>query len=409
MKSVCIVVQNVYDIDPRVRRKAEALVSAGFSVDVFALAPPSGAKRYVLDGVNVIALSLGKARGSLVRYFFEYFAFFVWISMIVPKHMIKRRYSVIDVNSLPDFLVFAPFVAKLMGATLILDLHEITPEFYMSKYGVKENSWIVKILKFQEWVSVAFADQVITINEPILELLVERGLKRSKATVVMNAVDEERFAANSKNVKHRSRESNLFVMMYHGTLTKIYGLDIAVSAFSQVHERMPGAELWILGAGPEQEVLRKMVEAADLGAKIRIVGQVPSREIPQWLDDCDVGLLPIRRDVFLDFAFPNKLPEFVISGKPVLISRLKAIRYYFPDSCLCFFEPNDAKSLGEQMVHMYLNRDMRTELPARAREAYEPIRWHVMKGRYLDLVGRCTRSTLKADAQAADSNLGAAN
>ena len=41
-------------------------------------------------------------------------------------------------------------------------------------------------------------------------------------------------------------------MMYHGTLTKIYGLDIAIEAYTQVHAQMPGAELWILGVGTEQ-------------------------------------------------------------------------------------------------------------------------------------------------------------
>ena len=51
-----------------------------------------------------------------------------------------RRYAAIDVNTLPDFLVFAPALAKWMGAKLILDLHEIAPEFFMSKYHSAENS-----------------------------------------------------------------------------------------------------------------------------------------------------------------------------------------------------------------------------------------------------------------------------
>ena len=34
MKSICIVAQTVYDADPRVRRKAEALIDAGYTVDV---------------------------------------------------------------------------------------------------------------------------------------------------------------------------------------------------------------------------------------------------------------------------------------------------------------------------------------------------------------------------------------
>ena len=71
MKSVCMLVQSVYDFDPRVRRKAEALVAAGYIVDVLALRPAKGRKTYALNGVNVHTVSLGKKRGSLIRYAFE--------------------------------------------------------------------------------------------------------------------------------------------------------------------------------------------------------------------------------------------------------------------------------------------------------------------------------------------------
>ena len=79
MKSVCILLQNHYDGDIRVRRKAEALVAAGFSVDVLALpSPHMPARTYTLNEVRVFTVPLGKKRGALIRYAFEYLAFLVW-------------------------------------------------------------------------------------------------------------------------------------------------------------------------------------------------------------------------------------------------------------------------------------------------------------------------------------------
>ncbi len=182
MKSICLLVQSVYDSDPRVRRKAEALAAAGYVVDVLALSPQDGRKTYTLNGVNVHTISLGKKRGSLARYFFEYAAFFAWAFVRVPLQMRRRHYAVVDVNTLPDFLVFAPMLARWMGAKIVLDMHEITPEFYMSKYGIARSSWVVRLLTYLERISFTFADQVITINEPIEDLLVVRGLARSKST-----------------------------------------------------------------------------------------------------------------------------------------------------------------------------------------------------------------------------------
>src|SRR5205823_7787846 len=148
MKAICLLVQNVYDSDPRVRRKAEALAAAGWVVDVLALCPFDGRKTYTLNGVNVHTCALGKQRGSLVRYFFEYAAFFAWAFLRMPLQMRRRRYAVIDVNTLPDFLVFAPVLARWMGAKIVLDMHEITPEFYMSKYGMARRSWVVRLLTY---------------------------------------------------------------------------------------------------------------------------------------------------------------------------------------------------------------------------------------------------------------------
>jgi glycosyltransferase involved in cell wall biosynthesis len=400
MKSVCQVVQNVYDIDPRVRRKAEALVAAGYSVDVLALRADGGQKNYCLHGVNVRTLALGKKRGSLARYFFEYAAFFLWTFIRVPLQMLRRRYSVIDVNSLPDFLIFAPILARWMGAKLVLDLHEITPEFYMSKYGIAENSWTIRLLTYLEKISVRFADRVLTINEPIEDLLVVRGLNRSKCTVVMNAVDETRFAASSNPLDAVTpRDSEKFVMMYHGTLTSIYGLDIAIEAFAMAHTEMPGAELWILGSGSEKDALAQLTHARGLTGKVRLVGQVPASEIPAWLGQCDAGMLPIRRDVFLDFAFPNKLPEFIVAGKTVIISRLKAIHHYFSEDALAYFEPNDPADLAKTMVRIFCDPQLQARLAARAREEYAPIRWGLMRDRYLAVIRNLAEVTVNAAGQ----------
>lgn len=398
MKSICLIVQGVYDFDPRVRRKAEALVEAGYSVDVLALRGSNDQQTYALKGVNVRTLSLGKKRGSRARYFFEYAAFFLWALVRVSLQMRRRRYGAIDVNTLPDFLIFAGVVARWMGAKLILDLHEITPEFYISKYRIPENSWLVRLLKFQEKISIDFADHVLTIHEPIQELLVGRGLPPSKSTVIMNAVDEARFAGKvSPSASLESGREGKFVMMYHGTLTQMYGLDIAIEAFALAHQEMPGAELWILGSGTEENALARLAQERGLASRVKLFGKVPSGDIPAWLNKCDVGILPFRRDVFLEFVFPNKLPEFIISGKVVLMSRLKAIQHYFSDEALAYCEPNNPADLARQMACLYGNPELRARLAQRASKEYAPISWPVMKERYvkavLDLAGAPSASS----------------
>jgi len=387
MKSICLLVQNYYDLDVRVRRKAEALCAAGYSWSVLRLRSLPQPKSYTLEGVNVRAISIAKRRGSLARYGFEYLTFFIWATLRLTVQMMRKRYALIDINTLPDFLIFAGLFSRWMGAKLILDMHEITPEFYMSKYRMGERSSVVRILKFIERASFDFADHVITINEPIQDLLKSRGLPQRKSTVITNGADELHFTNNHKpGAPADTAAASKFVMMYHGTLTKLYGLDIAIDAFATVHKEMPGAELWILGTGTEAAALRAQTEILRLEDKVKFLGMIPPTEIPGWLARCHIGILPIRHDVFLEYASPNKLAEYIIMDKAVVVSRLRAVQYYFSENALAFCEPNNPADLAKQMMRMYQNPGLCKRFSTTATEEYMPIRWSVTRERYLNLV-----------------------
>ena len=77
--------------------------------------------------------------------------------------------------------------------------------------------------------------------------------------------------------------------MYHGTLTSLYGLDIAINAFGKAQEQMPGSEFWILGRGPEQKDLERLARKLKLETRVKFCGLIPVDDIPQWLSRCDIG------------------------------------------------------------------------------------------------------------------------
>jgi len=149
---------------------------------------------------------------------------------------------------------------------------------------------------------------------------------------------------------------------------------------------MPDAEMWILGSGPEQEPLRRLASELGMSDRVKLPGQVPSAEIPSWLMKATVGILPLRRDALLDFAFPNKLPEFIITRRPVIMSRLRAIEHYFSEGALAYFEPHDVAELGAQMIRLARDPRLRADLAARASEEYVPLRWELMKAQYLHMI-----------------------
>lgn len=375
--------QNYYEIDTRVRRQAEVLVNAGFAVDVFALrADIHPTKYYELNGVHVTTLSLSKNRGGKWRYIWEYIWFFLAASLFCSINMVKKRYQAVQVCTLPDFLVFAALVPKLMGAIIVLDMHEIMPEFYMSKYKVSRDHWIVRLLKWQERQCFRFSDKVITINDTVKELFVSRGLHPNKVTIVMNSADKSMFEMK-KSVNFIPEKDNQYIMMYHGTLTNLYGLDIGIKSFSKALSEMENAEFWILGQGPEMNNLKILCANIGISHKVKFIGVVPQEQVVYWLAQCDVGVIPARRDQFLDLSFSTKLTEYMSMEKPVIMSRLKTIQKYFSEDAIAYFTSGDEEELSRRMIELYKDKELRLTIANCALEQLDKINWSLMKKRYL--------------------------
>jgi glycosyltransferase involved in cell wall biosynthesis len=167
-------------------------------------------------------------------------------------------------------------------------------------------------------------------------------------------------------------------------------LDIAIRAFNKAIPQIPNAYFWILGEGSERSSLEQLARDLDINEKVKFLGVHPHQDMVEWLSKCDVGVLPTRQDNFLDLSFSNKLPEYIIMGKPVIVSRLKTIRYYFSEEALAFFEPHNEEDLAQQMIHIYNTPELRQSLVRKASIEYQSINWKVMKERYLSLIDRIT-------------------
>ncbi len=384
MKKICMIAYAYYSQDARVPKEAEALTQQGMRVDCFCLRERGRARLEVVNGVNVYHLPLSKYRGySTLKYTSAYILFFVLVFFSVTKFYFKRRYDVIQFHTLPDFIIFSGIIPKICGAKLLLDMHEIMPEFYMSKFRVGMSHPLIKLLKLLEKISIRFAHAVIVINEPIKRLLLTRCKSKLNFTVVMNCADDRLFRSGC--LPH-SMESNSFNLMYHGTLTPLYGLELAVQAVARLKTRIPNLKFRIFGNEEEAGDLKKLAEELDVCRSVIFMGRVPREEIPRYLRQTDIGVLPTIRDEFIDLSFSNKLAEYVCMKKPVVATRLKSTLEYFPEDAISYFESRDMDDLTSRIFELYANPQKRLLQAEKAYQHYQKIQWSVMRERYIKLI-----------------------
>jgi glycosyltransferase involved in cell wall biosynthesis len=192
--------------------------------------------------------------------------------------------------------------------------------------------------------------------------------------------------------------SDPYVLVYHGTLARRLGLDIALRAVAEIGKRIPALELRIIGAGEEREPLLKLRD--ELGLQDRVTfsdGYVPVEAIPELLADADVGLVPLRLSAGTDIMLPTKLLEYVCLGIPCVVPATGTICRYFDDKMVHFFKAEDYVSLANAFVELYERPELRRSLAEQATERFgREYRWSEHKKIYLglvsELVGAAPRS-----------------
>lgn len=378
----CMVAYTLYEMDNRVRRYAEALAKQGAEVDVYSLKKPGQPDTGELNGVRIHRIQTRvHNEKSPFTYLAKLLLFLLRSSAALMKNSMGKRYDVIHVHSVPDFEVFAALIPKLMGSKVILDIHDIVPEFYASKFNTSRDSLVFKTLVLMEKLSIAFSDHVIIANHLWHKTLLSRSVKAEKCTVVMNYPDTSIFQKVQKK-----RNDGKFVMIYPGSLNWHQGLDVAIKAFAKIAGKYPKAEFHIYGEGGEKKVLEELIRELNLSDRVLFLGTKPMHEIANVMAEADLGVVPKRAVSFGDEAFSTKIPEFMAVGVPVIASSTTIDRYYFNDSQILFFRSEDVDDLASKMETLINDPQLRSRLVENGDAYVRDNNWDVKRDEYFDLI-----------------------
>ncbi len=380
-KSVCVIRHGYFPGCVRIGKEIDALCKAGYSVDVICLRRPGGSLRETVGSVRVSRMPHGRRRGSLVRYVFEYGLSLLTMCAVLTVNFFRHRYACIQVNTLPDALVFVTFVPRIFGAKVLLDMHEPTPELWITKYGENGHSLLLKFHIIIEQLAIKYANKVITVNQALRHRYVERGAEAEKIAVVRNVPNEE-FAASQRQQISKSG----FVLMTHGTIEQRYGHDVIIRALTLLRDKICNLHLYIVGDGEDMGRLRSLSNKLGCSDLITFTGQVPFLQVGEFVFRADVGLVPLLPSPFGELCQPNKLFEYVSLKKPAIVSRLRAVEETFDDSCVKFFKPGSYRALARCVLDLYDNPEKGKLMAENAYRRYKTLRWNKAKKFYLNII-----------------------
>lgn len=379
----CMVSYSLYESDNRVRRYAETLAKQGYEVDAVALRGEGESNEVsTIEGVRFFPIQRRiRNEKSRFSYLLKLTAFFLKSMWFLTRQHMQQPYDLIHVHSVPDFEVFAALYPKLQGAKVILDIHDIVPEFYASKFNRPSQSLTFKLLVFAERLSASFSDHVIASNHIWEKRLSQRSVDSSKLTTIINFPDTRIFRPQG-----RTRTDDRFIFLYPGSLNYHQGIDLAIRAFLRVATECNTAEFHIYGSGEQVPALLELVKSLGLQDKIKFRISLPIDKIARVMENADVGLVPKRKSGFGNEAFSTKTLEFMSLRVPVIVPDTAIDSYYFDSNVAEFFRAEDEQSLATAMLLLIQNEQRRRQLAANAGEFVKKFTWQANQSIYLDLV-----------------------
>ena len=383
-RRIAMVTHSFYESDNRVTRYAEALAARGDHVDVLALRRAPGLPQHeVIEGVHVHRLQdrFGKNEQSRFSYLWPLVRFLFVSSAWITRRHNHHRYDLLHIHNMPDFLVFAGWFPRLTGARIILDIHDIVPEFYANKFKAGQASLTSSVLKLIERASAHFAHHIIVSNHLWLEKYQARTGTEGRCSVFINNVDTKIFAPAP-----RTRQDDRQIVIFPGGLQWHQGLDIALRAFKTVSAALPRAEFHIYGDGNMKPSLVALTAELGLNDRVKFFEPVGVREVSRIMANADLGVVPKRADSFGNEAYSTKIMEFMSLGIPVVVSKTKIDQFYFNDSVVRFFESGNVDALATAMIEVLQNPALRAQMVANASAYSEEHSWKRRKADYLRIV-----------------------
>ncbi|HAB19433.1 MAG TPA: hypothetical protein DCE44_23755, partial [Verrucomicrobiales bacterium] len=394
-----------FESDNRVQRYAQALAQQGDIINVLALAgtDASPTPAPVADsGIRIHHVRRRKRDERTKLDFLVRVLKFCWQSsrLLIRLHRLQP-FDLIHVHNVPDFLVFVTWYPRLFGTRIILDLHDLLPEFYQSKFNIESDSITFKLLLSCERVSCRYADHVIVSNDLWQQRVATRSAAPGRCSAMVNHVDETLF---------RPRQSTKVganpIVIFPGGLQRHQGVHVAVRAFKTLIQKHPTARLHVVGDGPDLEALLTLTESLGLTEVVTFFPTVPLGEVSLLLHQADVGVVPKLAEGFGNEAYSTKIMEFMASGLPVVASRTRIDEYYYGQGQVYFFRSGDPEDLARALGEVISDPLLRAQLVARGLEYSNKNNWSQHSKEYTSLVDRLLAEREVTDVASKPSTAG---
>lgn len=168
------------------------------------------------------------------------------------------------------------------------------------------------------------AEAVITVSEYTRDLLTGRGADPARIHKILPAVGQQKITNSSSEEIELTRAkfglNRKKVLLTVGRLVERKGHDVLIKALPTIIQSYPTTQYVIVGTGPQENLLQKLVSEMLLDSHVTFVGRVDDRELGNLYEICEIFIMPHRliASTMDTEGCPTVFLEAGAHGKPVI-------------------------------------------------------------------------------------------
>ena len=282
-------------------------------------------QKEVIDNIQYCWVRTGPYEGNGVKRALTMFRFVYKLWMNAKRIANSIKPDVVITSSTYPLDTFAgQKIAKLCGARLIHEVHDMWPATLVELGGMKRYNPFVMLMQLGENSAYRKSDYIVSILPCAKEYMIKHGMKAEKFVNIQNGIvlseweKQERVPEKHQKVLRKLREEGNFIVGYFGGHALSNALDLLLDTAKGIS--IPQIKFVLVGNGVEKPHLIKRVQDENIGNVFFLppVGKASIGDLTRYFDCSYMGSQD--SPLYRFGVSPNKMYDSMMAGKPLLFA-----------------------------------------------------------------------------------------
>jgi len=328
---------------------AKRLRTRGYSITLMTRGDWQGIREFEYEGFRTIKVP-----------FYTFYPFHVYFHGLFVREAIEALTPQPDLIHLHSPLV--PAVPKKWPIVTTFHTPMLVDTGYVENIGLR--TFLIKLMgkTTSYWLEkklLNISDAVITVSQGVAdELRSYYGFSGTHLYLITNVVDTEFYKPDTHSTKEKK-------LLYVGRLAYRKGLFEIVKSASIVVKAYPDVKYVIVGSGPLENKIRKMVDRDNISLNFEFCGEIrDSSKIVQYYQNAYAVLFPSYYE-----GCPIALLEAMACGKPVISTNASFTKGILEDGLnAILIKPKSAEELAKATIKLLSSEELCKSLGEAARK-----------------------------------------